>query len=159
MMADTSILALDAVRLQCRLRLGKPLTFEKVAALLFQFARKKIDLSDRPTSRSRTPVKGERTPKNLATETDSDFFNSIECGAAARKVTWRRLRAAASGKRPRPLPSWYVLHSFLTDTLQPGAYLSNIGFPRPIQPAHRFQNASGPLFDIGAQCLDSIIEG
>jgi hypothetical protein len=47
----------------------------------------------------------------------------------------------------------------LSDTLQPGAYLSNIGFPRPIQPAHRFQNASGPLFDIGAQCLDSIVEG
>jgi hypothetical protein len=29
-MADTSVLALDAVRLQRRLRMGKPLTFEKV---------------------------------------------------------------------------------------------------------------------------------
>jgi hypothetical protein len=68
----------------------------------------------------------------------------------------------ASGGWWETAPSFAFLvlrHSFLTDTLQPGAYLSNIGFPRPIQPAHRFQNASGPLFDIGAQCLDSIIEG
>ncbi|MFM0040771.1 hypothetical protein [Paraburkholderia sediminicola] len=50
---------------------------EKVAAWPFQFTRKKIDLSDRPTTRSRTVVKGKKTPENLATETDSDFFNSI----------------------------------------------------------------------------------
>ncbi|ANB76470.1 hypothetical protein AYM40_30115 [Paraburkholderia phytofirmans OLGA172] len=50
---------------------------EKVAAWLFQFSRKKIDLSDRPTNRSRAPVKGTKTPGNLAIETDSDFFNSI----------------------------------------------------------------------------------
>ncbi|MFM0158628.1 hypothetical protein [Paraburkholderia sediminicola] len=52
-------------------------TVEKVAAWLFQFARKKIDLSDRPANRSRTVVKGKKTPENLATETNSDFFNSI----------------------------------------------------------------------------------
>ncbi|MGF6780392.1 hypothetical protein [Paraburkholderia sp. GAS334] len=52
-------------------------TVEKVAAWLFQFARKKIDLSDRLADRSRVPVKGKRTPEEVTTEMDSDFFNSI----------------------------------------------------------------------------------
>jgi hypothetical protein len=52
-------------------------TVEKVAAWFFQFARKKIDRSDRPAKRSRTPVKGKKTPETLAAETDRDFFNSI----------------------------------------------------------------------------------
>jgi hypothetical protein len=54
-----------------------PDTVEKVAAWRFQFSYAKIDLSDRPTSRSRVPVKGKKTPENLATETASDFFNTI----------------------------------------------------------------------------------
>jgi len=36
---------------------------EKVAARLFQFARRKIDLSDRPTNRSRTRSRVRRPPK------------------------------------------------------------------------------------------------
>jgi len=43
----------------------------------FQSAGEKIDLSDRPTSRSRTQVKGKKTPENLVMEAVSDFFNSI----------------------------------------------------------------------------------
>ncbi|MFM0515481.1 hypothetical protein, partial [Paraburkholderia sp. RL17-373-BIF-A] len=50
---------------------------EKVATWLLQSASKKIDLSDRPTSRSRAPVKGKKTHESLARETVSDFFNSI----------------------------------------------------------------------------------
>lgn len=50
---------------------------EKVASRFFLFARAKIDPSDRPASRSRPLVKGEKTPGNLARETDSDFFNNI----------------------------------------------------------------------------------
>jgi hypothetical protein len=52
-------------------------TVEKVAAGLFQFPLQKIGLSDRTTNRSRTPVKGKKTPENLARTTVSDFFNSI----------------------------------------------------------------------------------
>ncbi|MEW9583789.1 hypothetical protein [Paraburkholderia sp. DGU8] len=59
-------------------RLRSADTVEKVEAWLFQFARNKIDLSDRPANRSRTPVKGKKTPENLATETVSDIFNSID---------------------------------------------------------------------------------
>jgi hypothetical protein len=50
---------------------------EKVAVWLFQFVRKKIDLSDQPTNRSRTSRKGEKTTENRARETVSDSFNSI----------------------------------------------------------------------------------
>ncbi|CAB3809027.1 hypothetical protein LMG28614_06938 [Paraburkholderia ultramafica] len=50
---------------------------EKVAVWLFQFVRKKIDLSDQPTNRSRTSRKGEKTTENRAGETVSDSFNSI----------------------------------------------------------------------------------
>jgi hypothetical protein len=71
-MVDNASRMGDAVKVRCLED-----TVEKVAALLFQFARKKIDLSDRSTNRSRTPVKGKTTPENLAIETDSDFFNSI----------------------------------------------------------------------------------
>lgn len=39
-------------------------TVEKVAAWPLQFARKKVDLSDRPTNCSRAPVKGNETPEN-----------------------------------------------------------------------------------------------
>lgn len=52
-------------------------TVEKVAARFFQFSRAKIDLSDRPTNRSRMPVNGKKTPENLATKMASDFFNTI----------------------------------------------------------------------------------
>jgi hypothetical protein len=52
-------------------------TVEKVAASLLQSTSKKIDLSDRPTSRSRASVKGKKTPENLMRETVIDFFNSI----------------------------------------------------------------------------------
>jgi hypothetical protein len=51
---------------------------EKVAARRFQSAGEKIDLSDRPTNRSRTSVKDKKTPENLARKSVSDFFNSIE---------------------------------------------------------------------------------
>jgi hypothetical protein len=60
-----------------RHRLSPADTVEKVAAWLFHFSCTKIDISDRPTNRPRTPVKGKKTPSNLATETASDFFNSI----------------------------------------------------------------------------------
>ncbi|MGF6852849.1 hypothetical protein [Paraburkholderia sp. CI3] len=43
----------------------------------FSSPREKIDLSDRPTGRSRLPVKGKKTPENLLREKVSDFFNSI----------------------------------------------------------------------------------
>ncbi|MEA3083187.1 MAG: hypothetical protein QOC89_884 [Paraburkholderia sp.] len=59
-------------------------TVEKVALRVFQFARKKADLLDWPTNRSRAPVKGKKTFQKLPTETDSDFFNSIMPKAAAR---------------------------------------------------------------------------
>jgi hypothetical protein len=52
-------------------------TVEKVAAWLLQFAREKNDLSDRPTNRSRAPVKGKKIPANLTKKTVSDFFNTI----------------------------------------------------------------------------------
>ncbi|MBB4516018.1 hypothetical protein [Paraburkholderia fungorum] len=58
---------------------------EKVASWFLQSARDEIDLSDRPTNRSRVPGKGKKTPENLPTETDSNFFNSIghfEAGVA-----------------------------------------------------------------------------
>jgi hypothetical protein len=58
-------------------RLRSADTVEKVAERLFQFSCVKIDLSDRPTTRARTLVKGKKTPENLTTETASDFFNSI----------------------------------------------------------------------------------
>jgi hypothetical protein len=38
-------------------------TVEKVAPWIFELGRKKIDLSDRPTNRSRTPVKGKKAPE------------------------------------------------------------------------------------------------
>jgi hypothetical protein len=44
----------------------------------FQIAGEKIDLSDRPTNRWRTPVKGKKTPEILVRETVTDFFNSID---------------------------------------------------------------------------------
>ena len=50
---------------------------EKVAGSLFQFSRAKIDLSDRPTSRWRAPVKGKKTPSNFTKQIGGDFFNSI----------------------------------------------------------------------------------
>jgi hypothetical protein len=62
-------------------RCGRPKAtdiVEKVAAWLVQFSCQKIDISDRPTNRSRTPVKGKKTPQNLPTEPASDFFNSID---------------------------------------------------------------------------------
>jgi hypothetical protein len=55
-------------------------TVEKVAGRLLHFSREKIDLSDRPTTRPRMPVKGKKTPENLAEEMASDFFNSIDYG-------------------------------------------------------------------------------
>jgi hypothetical protein len=51
---------------------------EKIAAWFFQFPGEKSDLSDRPTNRSRTPVKGRKNSENLVRTTVSDFFNSID---------------------------------------------------------------------------------
>jgi hypothetical protein len=59
-----------------------PDAVEKVAARRFQSAGEKIDLSDRPTNRSRTSAKGKKTPENPMRETVRDFFNSISPEAA-----------------------------------------------------------------------------
>lgn len=51
---------------------------EKVGPRFFRLPCEKIDLSDRPTNRSRASVKGKRTPENLARKTVDDFFNTID---------------------------------------------------------------------------------
>jgi hypothetical protein len=58
-------------------KLERPLmadAVEKFAARRFQPAGEKIDLSHRPTNRSRTWVKGKTTPENLVRRTVNDFF-------------------------------------------------------------------------------------
>jgi hypothetical protein len=69
---------------------------EKVAARRVQSAVEKIDLLDRPTNRSRTPVKGKKTHENLARKMASDFFNSIgqlqPFGRAPGRALKRRFR-------------------------------------------------------------------
>ena len=67
-----------------------PDTVEKIAAQLCQLSCVKIDLLHRPTDRSRTLVKGTRTPENLTTETASDFFNGIreESDVQGRPSRW-----------------------------------------------------------------------
>jgi len=50
---------------------------EKVAARRLQSTGEKIDLSDRPTNRSRTSVKGKKTSENFARKSVGDFFNTI----------------------------------------------------------------------------------
>lgn len=60
--------------------MGKSLTFEKLGACCFRIALKKIELSDRSTTRSRALVKGKTTPANLARTTVVEFFNTIGRG-------------------------------------------------------------------------------
>jgi hypothetical protein len=50
---------------------------EKLAARCIRPARKKVDLSDRPTSRSRASVRGKATPENLLESAVAEFFNTI----------------------------------------------------------------------------------
>jgi hypothetical protein len=61
------------VRLQRRLRTGKSLTFEKVAARYCHPAGGKIDLSDRPTRRSEASVKGKTTLENFTNSSTPTF--------------------------------------------------------------------------------------
>jgi hypothetical protein len=49
---------------------------ENVDPRFFRFPCKKVDLSDRPTNRSRASVKGKKTPENLARKTVDDFFSA-----------------------------------------------------------------------------------